>query len=93
MTIPDTLERKLALWKARGQFVRYRWEMFHPASWLAIYAGFDLFPDDHDPAADTMDPTYLARSLKEMRDNIARLVGQTPDHAHFLAALDAAVAA
>ena len=93
MAIPETLERKLALWKARGQFVRYRWEMFHPASWLAIYAGFDLFPDDYDPAADAMDPTYLARSLTEMRDNIARLVDQTPDHAQFLAALDAAAAA
>lgn len=91
--IPETLERKLALWKARGQFVRYRWEMFHPASWLAIYAGFDVFPGDYDPAVDALDPAYLERSLKEMRENLSRLVAETPDHARFLAALDPARAA
>ncbi len=90
MAAPDTLQRKIDLWRARGQFVRYRWEMFHPASWLAIYDGFDLYPDDHDPAVDAMDPTYLARSLKDMRDNIADLVSRTPDHARFLAQQDTA---
>jgi tryptophan halogenase len=93
MAIPDTLERKIALWTARGQFVRYRWEMFHPASWLAIYDGFDVYPDSHDPAVDAMDPAYLARSLRDMRDNIADLVARTPDHGQFLAALDRDTAA
>ncbi len=93
MAIPETLERKIALWTARGQFVRYRWEMFHPASWLAIYDGFGLYPDGYDPAVDAMDPAYLSRSLAEMRANIADLVARTPDHAHFLAGLDPAASA
>lgn len=93
MAVPDALQRKMDLWAARGQFVRYRWEMFHPASWLAIYDGFGVYPDDYDPAVDAMDPAYLARSLKEMRDNIARLVASAPDHAEFLATLDARQAA
>jgi tryptophan halogenase len=64
--------------------------MFHPASWLAIYDGFGVFPDDYDPSVDAMEPAYLARSLRDMRDNIRRLVDQTPEHAQFLNALDRA---
>lgn len=90
MAVPETLQRKIDLWTARGQFVRYRWEMFHPASWLAIYDGFGVFPDDYDPSVDAMEPAYLARSLRDMRDNIRRLVDQTPEHAQFLNALDRA---
>jgi tryptophan halogenase len=67
--------------------------MFHPASWLAIYDGYDVYPDSHDPAVDAMDPAYLARSLRDMRDNIADLVARTPDHGQFLAALDRDTAA
>lgn len=91
--VPETLERKLALWKARGQFVRYRWEMFHPASWLAIYAGFGLEPDVYDPAVDALDPAYLRRSLEEMRAAVADAVVQAPEHGEFLAALDRSLAA
>lgn len=86
--IPETLERKLALWKARGQFVRYRWEMFSPASWLAIFDGFGLSPDGWDPGVDAFDPVALSHSLTEMRQSVARAVADTPTHAQFLAALD-----
>ena len=88
MAVPDTLQRKIDLWTARGEFVRYRWEMFHPASWLAIYDGFDVHPEDYDPAVDAMAPADLERGLRDMRDNISRLVGSTPDHAQYLMALD-----
>lgn len=91
--IPDTLQRKLDLWKARGQFVRYRWEMFHPASWLAIYDGFGLLPDGHDPAVDGIPAADLARALTEMRGAVAGAVADTPTHAEFLQSLDRMTAA
>ena len=91
--IPDTLRRKIELWKARGQFVRYRWEMFHPASWLAIYAGFDALPDSYDPGVDAFAPADLSLALGEMSSAVARTVGDTPTHARFLAALDRSFAA
>lgn len=91
--IPDTLQRKLDLWKARGQFVRYRWEMFHPASWLAIYAGFGVWPDGYDPAVDAADPDQLSRSLAAMREAVADAVARAPAHADFLSSLQPPVAA
>lgn len=91
--IPETLQRKLDLWRARGQFVRYRWEMFHPASWLAIYAGFGVWPDGHDPAVDAADPDQLSRSLAAMREAVADAVARAPAHADFLSSLQPPVAA
>lgn len=85
--IPDTLRRKVELWKARGQFVRYRWEMFHPASWLAIYDGFDVRPEQIDPAVEGVNPRALADSLTQMRAAVAQAVAGTPSHADFLARL------
>ena len=91
--IPDTLSRKLALWKARGQFVRYRWEMFHPSSWLAIYSGFDVFPDSYDPGVDAFSLNDLRRSLDQMSAAVAKVVAETPIHDAFLASLDRSQAA
>ncbi len=91
--VPDTLARKVALWKARGQFVRYRWEMFHPASWLAIYDGFDVRPDQLDPAVEGLDPAQLAQSLNQMKSAVASAVARTPSHAAFLAGLNRSRAA
>lgn len=85
--VPDPLARKVALWKARGAFVRYRWEMFHPASWLAIYDGLGLMPDHPDPAVRGIDPAELRSGLWGMRDAVRDAVARAPRHADFLAAL------
>jgi tryptophan halogenase len=90
MALPDSLNAKLDLWRARGAFVRYRWEMFHPASWLAIYGGFEHLPDRIDPALAAVDPEELAGALAQMRASIARTVSDTPTHTEFLATVDGA---
>lgn len=90
MAVPDTLQRKIDLWKARGQFVRYRWEMFHPASWLAIYAGFDELPEVIDPGVAAFDIGQLRDALGRMRTSVSRAVAEAPSHADFLASLDRA---
>jgi tryptophan halogenase len=92
MTIPDTLKRKLELWRARGAFVRYRWEMFSPPSWLAIYAGFEDLPARIDPAVAAVDSGQLTRSLEAMRRSLAATVVDTPTHQEFLEIMDAAAA-
>ncbi|KRC78999.1 tryptophan halogenase family protein [Sphingomonas sp. Root241] len=92
MTVPDTLKRKLELWRARGAFARYRWEMFSPPSWLAIYAGFEALPDRFDPAVAAVDPAQLTRSLEAMRRSLAETVADTPTHQEFLEIMDGAAA-
>lgn len=89
MAVPDTLRRKMALWDARGEFVRYRWEMFHPASWLAMYTGFDRRPAALNPAVATVEPRAAAAAMERMRASVAQTVARTPTHAQFLGTLNA----
>ena len=92
MDLPDTLVAKMALWKARGAFLRYRWEMFSPASWLAIYAGFGVLPDRIDPGVAAVNADELARALDTMRASVRDTVADTPTHAEFLDMIDGAAA-
>ena len=84
MEVPETLRRKIDLYETRGYFVRYRWEMFHPASWLAIYTGFNMLPDAYDPGVDSLDDKYLQDSLAAMRTSVRKVVDEAPTHQEFL---------
>lgn len=84
ITLPDTLRHKVEMYRRRGHFVRYRWEMFQPASWLAIFAGFDIHPDRSDPAVAGMDPDILRRGLAGMRRAVAQTVADCPTHQEFI---------
>ena len=82
--IPATLEKKIELFRARGHFVKYRWEMFHPASWLAIYEGFDILPQGYDPGVDAFDTAYVEKSLAAMHKSLRDAVAGAPSHQQFL---------
>ncbi len=84
MEIPETLQRKIDLYKTRGYFVRYRWEMFHPASWLAIYSGFNIVPETYDPGVDSFETSYIADNLAAMKASLQKAVQDSPDHQKFL---------
>ncbi|WP_222927027.1 tryptophan halogenase family protein [Sphingomonas gilva] len=88
MPVPDTLRRKIELWDARGEFIRYRWEMFHPASWLAMYTGFDRIPEGANRALDGIDRAKVSAAMKRMRESVANTVAATPSHRQFLETLD-----
>ena len=84
MPVPPTLERKIGLWDARGEFIRYRWEMFHPASWLAMYAGFDRVPRALNPALGAIPEDMAANGMARIRQLIDREVANAPSHQAFL---------
>jgi tryptophan halogenase len=88
MPVPDTLRRKIELWDARGEFIRYRWEMFHPASWLAMYTGFDRIPEGTNRGLDGADVAKMAAAMRRMRESVAATVAATPSHRQFLETLD-----
>ncbi len=85
LPIPDALEHKLRLFKARGHLVRYEWETFLDPSWLAMYSGFGVLPEGYDPAADFFDGEELQRILAGMRAAITHAVSAAPTHAEFIA--------
>src|SRR5690606_39868807 len=55
MPIPETLQRKIDLWKIHGRVFREGKELFGTVSWVAVMLGQNIWPDAYDPIADTLD--------------------------------------
>jgi tryptophan halogenase len=50
MTIPESLQRRLALFAEAGRFLRHEGELFPNASWVAVMLGQNVVPRAIDPA-------------------------------------------
>jgi tryptophan halogenase len=85
MEVPETLARKIALFRSRGHIVRYAEESFEDSSWLTMYAGFEMLPERYDPRADDVDEQVLRRNMRQMREVIAATAGMAPLHGDFIA--------
>ena len=55
MAVPDSLSRKLELFRAKGRVFRYDDELFTVTSWVAVMLGQGILPTGHDPIADSID--------------------------------------
>jgi tryptophan halogenase len=93
MPIPETLERKIDLFRSRGHVVAYAGESFEEASWVTMYAGFGILPEQHDARIDRLDIDVLARDLAKIRAAIRKAAETAPSHAAFIARHCAAVPA
>ena len=84
MPVPDSLHRKLEVFRARGRVVQLTDELFAEASWIAVLMGQGVMPTGHEPMADVRDPADVARRMAGMKNHIARVVSQMPTHAAFI---------
>lgn len=84
MPVPEELDYKNRLFKARGHLVKYPYEIFQQPSWIAIYRGYDYLPEAYDPQADYFDNAYLQTIFDEMRKSVRHSVNQAPTHAEFI---------
>ena len=85
MAIPATLERKINLFRSRGHVVAYAEESFEEASWVTMYAGFGMLPEQHDARVDRLDIEMLGRELAMIRAAIRAAAEAAPSHAEFIA--------
>lgn len=85
MGVPDSLARKIDLWQAKGRVFRAGRELFGTPSWAAVMLGQGLVPDDHEPAADALDPDMIADAMEKMRISYARMAEHMPLHGDFIA--------
>jgi tryptophan halogenase len=84
MPIPETLARKIELFRRRGHLVSYAGESFEEASWVTMFAGFDMLPPRHDPRVDEIDEDLLVRQLGELRRSIRAAAGTAMAHGDFV---------
>jgi tryptophan halogenase len=72
--LPDTLQHKMDLFRARGHFVRHEWETFQDPSWLSIYDGLGVQASGFDGRLHALDPQRVAAALDGLDDTITARV-------------------
>ncbi len=84
MEVPDSLARKMELWRVKGRVFRQGAELFATASWVAVMLGQGMVPDEHEPAADALPDAHVTDMLDKMRLSYLRMAEQMPRHDEFI---------
>ena len=78
MALPDTLARKIALFREKGRIFRYDDELFGIPSWVAVMLGQGIVPDGYDPVVDALDEDRTADALRRIRASNLAMAQQMP---------------
>jgi len=97
MSIPESLQRKIDLFKHRGRFFRYDGDLFSETSWVAVFFGQNIIPAAYNPLVDGLPERGIEQALaslkSEIDQNIPRFIfitfgkkqrPKTPTWPHFL---------
>ncbi|MGR6330374.1 tryptophan halogenase family protein [Sphingomonas sp. XXL09] len=84
MPIPDSLERKLNLWRGKGRLFRDGHELFSTPSWVAVCLGQGIVPTGWEPAVDALDEDKVAHAMEQMRRGYHDTALRLPTHGDFL---------
>ena len=84
MDIPDTLRRKLDLYRAHGRLVRDADELFAEAGWLQVFEGQGVRPQRDHPLAALREADDVAAYLAGVREVVGNCVEALPDHGAYL---------
>lgn len=85
MSVPESLQRKIDLFRSRGHIVRYAEESFEDASWITIFTGFGIVPHRYDSRVDVVDDHGLRRAADKIREAIRIAASAAPTHQNFIA--------
>jgi tryptophan 7-halogenase len=84
MSVPDSLQHRLELFRSRGRIPEERGEQFRLHSWLAVMWGQGVRPRSPDPLTLSLDGDSLSRWLGDTRDVIAKCCDIMPTHEDFI---------
>lgn len=82
---PDSLDEKIALFRATGHVTFREEELFVAKNWIAVMTGQGIVPQRHHPLADMIGTKEVARRLAGMRATIATSADYMPYQAQFIA--------
>lgn len=76
MTLPDSLQEKIDVFKSTAHIVEYDSGLFMPPSWLAVYLGQGLFPNNVDSRLTLNNIQESIKLLKEIPAHLNQLAGE-----------------
>jgi len=91
MSIPDSLKRKINLFREAGRVFRYDDELFSKPSWVAVCVGQNIYPKAVDPIVASLPHAQVNHSLNSMRTAMQHAAQNLPTHEEFLQRFGAAV--
>ena len=80
MSIPETLQRRLALFAEGGRFLRNEGELFPNASWVAVMLGQGVVPRVVDPLVVNADARETGTKLEALRSAMSQFAGSLHSH-------------
>jgi tryptophan halogenase len=84
LAIPQSLNDKISAFKAKGEIIRYPWEIFGKDSWLAIFDGLNFKAESYDNSIDKFSIEMLSNELNKMRKGIEINANNAQLHSDFL---------
>lgn len=80
MVIPESLQRRLALFCEGGRFLRYEGELFPNASWVAVMLGQNVIPRTIDPVVNALPAAEINQKLELLRRAMNEFANALPEH-------------
>lgn len=80
MSIPDSLENKIAHFKSHGMIVSDERELFHNPSWIAVYIGQNIIPQKAPAMAYMRGDVPAAQRLSQIRSAIDDAAKDMTEH-------------
>jgi tryptophan halogenase len=84
MTVPESLDEKLSLFRKRGQIEDTPGHFFTSDSWCSILEGMKIRPQKYHPLLDAFHRQGLANTLSENVKNIRDTVLKMPNHHDYI---------
>ncbi len=84
MSVPDSLTRKIELFREAGRIFRYEDELFSKPSWVAVLLGQNILPKTTDPIVEGVPEEQVERSLGSMKAAMNNAVMKMETHQAFL---------
>jgi tryptophan halogenase len=86
MSVPESLQRRIDMFKAHGRIPVGLDEFFSYPSWLSVMHGQGLRPQTPVPQAAAVPDAEILSYMKDLKSKVDRAVGAMPTHAEYLAA-------
>jgi tryptophan halogenase len=87
MEIPETLRRKMALYKTHGRVVRENNELFADVGWQQVLHGQGVQAGGYHPLVDLLEEKDLLGFLGNIENVVRQCVGVMPSHKEFIGAI------
>ena len=69
---PDSLQRRIDLFRMHGRFTRVDHEFLSQANWVSSFINFGFWPSSYDPLADMIDEQRMRNDISRFRKNVQR---------------------